>query len=83
MNRNTNNVFKACNPFIVDCEWNDWDIGECSVSCGGGRKSSTRSKRIVERYGGLACAGNSTKEESCNEHHCPGMNQEEFVLLLT
>ena len=59
-------------PFVVDCEWNDWNIGECSVSCGGGKKTSTRSKRVVERYGGSSCVGNSTKEENCNEHNCPG-----------
>ena len=68
--------------FIVDCQWNDWNIGECSVSCGGGTKKSTRSKRVVEKYGGSSCAGNSTKEENCNGHHCPGMNYDAIVLSL-
>ena len=68
--------------FVVDCQWNDWDIGECSVSCGGGRKRITRSKQVVEKYGGSSCAGNSTKEENCNEHHCPGMNYDAIVLSL-
>ena len=32
----------------VDCEWSEWSIGECSVSCGGGTRIDTRDKVVEE-----------------------------------
>ena len=29
----------AHNLFLVDCEWHEWKIGDCSKTCGGGERS--------------------------------------------
>ena len=36
----------------VDCKWNDWVIGECTKSCGGGVRINVRTKNISAAYGG-------------------------------
>ena len=55
----------------IDCEWNDWTLGECSQTCGNGTRTDTRTKAIVEANGGN-CTGESTKIEKCNLQQCPG-----------
>ena len=55
----------------VDCEWEEWNIGYCSKSCGGGTRINYREKIIDEEFGGI-CAGESDMEEVCNTHECPG-----------
>ena len=55
----------------LDCEWTEWEIGECSHTCGGGNKLNTRTKKVEEKYGGN-CDGESTMEASCNPEDCPG-----------
>ena len=55
----------------VNCEWNEWSIGSCSTSCGGGQRKKTRTKRIVENFGG-SCNGLSSVTELCNTVNCPG-----------
>ncbi len=61
----------------VDCKWSDWEIGECSHSCGGGTRTNSRSK-IVEEANGGKCPGGEFDDptimtENCNEDvYCPG-----------
>ena len=55
----------------VNCEWNDWQYGECSKTCGGGYRTNNRTKRIEEAFGGV-CDGESTAIEDCNKISCPG-----------
>ena len=55
----------------INCVWNDWQIGECSEECAGGTRINTRTKKWEAMYGGT-CEGNSTLDESCNAHECPG-----------
>jgi hypothetical protein len=64
----------AWNQFntLVDCEWNEWKIGECSQTCGGGERTNTRDKKIREAHGGKECSGSSTITETCNVNDCPG-----------
>ena len=50
---------------IVQCEWNDWQIGPCSKTCGGGTRINHRTKKIEEANGGN-CEGEATIEEVCN-----------------
>ena len=58
---------------IVDCEWDDWTIGNCSSSCGGGTRTNTRSKKVNAEHGGEECDDVATSiEESCNVQECPG-----------
>ena len=55
---------------LVDCEWHPWQYGNCSVTCGGGNRTNSRSKSIEEKYGGT-CTENSTFIEECNTKNCP------------
>ena len=53
-----------------DCEWNDWEIGDCSKECGGGIRTNTRTKKWEATLGGT-CSEESQMEESCNTQECP------------
>ena len=55
----------------VHCEWNGWNVGQCSVSCGYGTRHNTRTKRVHEKDGG-SCSGSSSETVSCFERECPG-----------
>ena len=55
----------------INCEWNEWQIGECSKTCGGGTRSNNRTKNVEEMHGGV-CEGESTVNEPCNTQDCPG-----------
>ena len=53
----------------MDCEWSAWKIGECSVTCGGGTRTNTRSKTVEENNYGV-CIGEPIAKEDCNNHNC-------------
>ena len=56
----------------VDCEWSPFDEWtSCSVSCGGGTRSSVRQIIQPAENNGKACTGYSTRTESCNTIDCP------------
>ena len=55
----------------IDCVWGEWQIGDCSKTCGVGIVTMTRIKIVEEAYGGK-CEGGSTMQESCNKQDCPG-----------
>ena len=59
---------------LVNCEWNDWIIGDCSQSCGGGTRNLTRTINQTALYGGDECPDKDVTsiEESCNVEECPG-----------
>ena len=57
--------------FAVDCVWADWKISQCSVTCGGGTRTNTRSKTVEEKNNGV-CIGDPTTQEVCNDQSCPG-----------
>ena len=57
---------------VVDCEWDEWNIGRCSKTCGGGMVTNTRVPKVDVQHGGEECTGSSTVTESCNVHECPG-----------
>ena len=54
-----------------NCEWSEWQIGECSKSCNGGIRTNTRTKKKEALNGGV-CEGGETMEETCNAESCPG-----------
>ena len=58
--------------FSVDCEWDDWQLGDCSVTCGGGIRVDTRTKTVKEQYGGICDPMGNQREEPCNADDCPG-----------
>ena len=54
----------------VDCQWNAWDAeSDCSVTCGEGSRTKTRTKS-VEESGGGTCSGEKVKTVSCYEGEC-------------
>jgi len=55
----------------VHCEWEDWQLGECSKTCGGGTMTKTRVEKVSAEHGGDVCEGLSSIEESCNIDECP------------
>ena len=59
-------------PIKVHCEWNDWIIGDCSETCGGGSRTNTRTQKVSAEHGGDECNGPTSVDESCNVQECPG-----------
>ena len=78
MNKTNRGIVSAYFPGIylihisVDCEWDDWQIGECDEPCGGGFRTKTRVPKVDEKHGGNVCIGHSKINESCNIQECPG-----------
>ena len=54
----------------VHCEWNDWQLGECSKTCGGGTRINSRTKKTEEANGGI-CEGEAIMQDVCNTQACP------------
>ena len=53
----------------VNCEWNEWKIGQCSKSCDGGLRNKTRTIMTKESNKGK-CEGNATVQETCSLNNC-------------
>jgi len=53
--------------------WSSYSAwSSCTVSCGGGTQTRTRScNNPSPQYGGLACSGTDTENQSCNTNTCP------------
>ena len=66
---------------IVDCEWDEWQVGECDKSCGGGLLTKTRVPKVDKAHGGKECTGPSSVTESCNVQECPGKFNVTFTLV--
>ena len=66
---------ERCNiePCPVDGGWGDFgDWSECSMSCGGGTKSRSRTcTSPAPANGGAECEGDAEETESCNTEPCP------------
>ena len=55
---------------VINCEWGEWVIRECSRTCGTGTRSKARTKLVEESNGGT-CNGPSSTFEVCNTQECP------------
>uniref|UniRef100_A0A8W8ILJ9 IgGFc-binding protein N-terminal domain-containing protein n=1 Tax=Magallana gigas TaxID=29159 RepID=A0A8W8ILJ9_MAGGI len=57
----------------IDGVWSSWgSYGTCTVTCGGGTQTRSRScSNPTPQYGGASCAGSTTSSQSCNSHNCP------------
>ena len=53
---------------VIDCEWSEWQIGECTTTC---TRTNNRTKKVEESSGGK-CDGETTLEEPCNTQDCSG-----------
>ena len=58
--------------FLVDCVWNEWALGECTTTCGGGTQTDTREQLQEALFGGNPCEGESSRQTDCNPDPCPG-----------
>ena len=56
----------------MDCEWNEWQNGTCSNTCGNGTMTNNRTKKVEAAHGGQECPGSSNVTEGCNIEECPG-----------
>ena len=60
-------------PPLVNCVWGKFsEWGMCSVTCGDGKKSRSRTISTLASGGGRQCYGQSIEEKPCNERKCPG-----------
>lgn len=64
--------FKCCKMKKVNGGWSEWgEFGECSVTCGYGRKQRSRTcTNPPPSGGGVDCSGSSTDTEACNNGPC-------------
>ena len=64
-----------CQNALVDCEWDDWKLGECSVTCGGGMRIDNRTLRVKAMYGGTCDPNGNQREVPCNNQTCRGKSR--------
>lgn len=57
---------------LAYCEWNNWQNGTCSKTCGAGIRNSTRTVKNTGKNVRQKCVGSHTIIESCNIQECPG-----------
>lgn len=57
----------------VDGQWANWGSWRtCSVTCGGGSQSRSRTcTNPAPQYNGSPCPNSDTSTQACNTHHCP------------
>uniref|UniRef100_H2ZIH1 Uncharacterized protein n=1 Tax=Ciona savignyi TaxID=51511 RepID=H2ZIH1_CIOSA len=63
--------FQSCNTGIRCPTWTRWsDWGECSLTCGGGTQTSTRTCNTFGQAG-ATCVGRASRSQICNDVICP------------
>ena len=70
-------------PCVVNCVWDQWIIGDCSVTCGEGTRTNTRIPKVAAQFGGDDCDGTSSSNEKCKDQECPGKNMQNSSQLMT
>ncbi|VDH92906.1 Hypothetical predicted protein [Mytilus galloprovincialis] len=64
-----------CELDVVDGNWGSWTDGLCSVTCGDGQITRTRTcDNPVPANGGASCIGSANEIQVCNEGACPPVN---------
>ena len=64
----------------VDCQWSEWRVTECSVTCGNGVRKYSRFESQKNLFGGMPCTGESNRTEPCEYIACPGERREKQKL---
>eukprot|EP00933_Yihiella_yeosuensis_P074017 TRINITY_DN82834_c0_g1_i1.p1 TRINITY_DN82834_c0_g1~~TRINITY_DN82834_c0_g1_i1.p1 ORF type:complete len:233 (-),score=25.06 TRINITY_DN82834_c0_g1_i1:144-776(-) len=58
-------------PCPKNCKWSEWsDWTDCSETCGGGKQSRHRFKRM-QKHGGKACKDEWSERRACKTEACP------------
>jgi hypothetical protein len=58
--------------YTIDCEVSLFaNVGECTVSCGGGLQLQTRKMTTAPAHGGLICPEGYERHVPCNTDYCP------------
>ena len=65
-------LFRPLIYYAVHCVWDDWNIGDCSETCGEGTRNNTRTHKVAAKFGGRECNGSASAIEKCTEKECPG-----------
>ncbi|CAJ0581508.1 unnamed protein product, partial [Mesorhabditis spiculigera] len=56
----------------MNCEMNEWTPwGECSTTCGRGKRTRSRNIKIFPRNGGNSCPEHMIQEHTCHLRPCP------------
>merc|ERR1719430_2308982 len=65
-------IEESCNAqeCPVNCQWSEWTIGQCSVTCGGGTRTNTRFIKQTAEFGGEKCQGEDSMTVNCNTDGC-------------
>lgn len=63
--------------FSVDGAWVTWTSwGTCTVTCGGGTQTRSRTcTNPAPQYGGANCPGSAGSSQACNTQHCPSTSR--------
>ena len=63
--------------FSVDGAWATWTSwGTCTVTCGGGTQTRSRTcTNPAPQYGGANCPGSAGSSQACNTQHCPSTSR--------
>jgi len=69
-------------PCPINCEWSVWNSTHCSVSCGGGKLTKSRSIVRMPDWGGAFCTGPTIQVEDCNQQTCPKVYAEKWFFCI-
>ena len=66
---------------IVDCRWGNYaPWSECTKTCGGGTRFTTRSIEREAENGGLPCVGGEVRTAVCNKDSCPSKERSDYTI---
>ena len=66
---------------IEQCDWSDWEVGDCSKTCGGGQKTKTRI--LLNENQSIANCGLQHSIEVCNVLSCTESICKELEIVLS
>ena len=67
----------------VDCIWGTFGSwNKCNATCNGGKKWRERQVKVPAENNGKPCIGKTVEMKSCNDHKCPGIKQESYLLMI-
>ena len=58
---------------VQECVWDEWQLGDCSKSCGGGMRIDTRKLKSKAVNGGYCNMNGDRRMVKCSTHSCPGI----------